>query len=86
MDNTKYYNRDFKAALASVELKTGTSKEGNPYTYLNLVFINGYSKRLFLNDEALFALRNAIDTLASSQAPQSTPDNKKVDSSDFWAN
>lgn len=62
----KYYNLDFKDAIRSIQVKQGTSKEGSPYTYIELSFINNYSKRIFMNDEMKFAIFNSIDTMMAS--------------------
>lgn len=64
MDNSKYLNKNITKVISSLELKSGKSKEGSDYLYLDLAFINGYSKRIFLNNESMFAIRNAIDNLA----------------------
>lgn len=63
MDNTKYNNTDLKNGLNSLILKRGVSKEGSEYYYLNLDFKNGYEKRVFLNNESLFAIRDVCNLL-----------------------
>ncbi len=63
----EYINKDFKKALSSLVLNEGTSKEGSKYLYLELEFTNGYKKRVFINSEAEFAVRNAYDTLEKAE-------------------
>ena len=42
-------------------LKTGTSQKGNEYTYLELQFDKGYSKRVFLDQAELVLLRKSVE-------------------------
>lgn len=60
----KYINTNQKKAIESLTVCQGIAKEtGNPYYYLSLKFINGYEKRIFLNDDSKFAVLNALDTV-----------------------
>lgn len=64
----KYLNNNIKNAIESLTVCQGTAKEsGNPYWYLSLKFINGYEKRIFLNDDSKFAVLNAIETIQVSE-------------------
>lgn len=67
MDNTqmsKYLNKDLKKVLSSMEVVQGTAKDsGNLYYAIELTFINGYKKRLFLRSDEQFAWTNAFDML-----------------------
>lgn len=45
----------------SVEVKQGTSKDGAPYCYVELHFINGFTKRLYPNDAERFAIISAFE-------------------------
>lgn len=67
---TKYIGREdlTTKAIKSFKVIQGIAKQtGNPYYALELVFINGYSKRLFLQDAELFAVCNAFDQVQSTQ-------------------
>ena len=46
-----------------VSVNQGTSKDGAPYCYVELHFINGFTKRLYPNDAERFALISAFDSL-----------------------
>lgn len=66
MDNSlaKYLGRDLKGIIGQVNVIQGTAKDsGNTYYAIELSFINGYKKRLFLRDEERFAWTNAIEQL-----------------------
>lgn len=70
MQNTlaQYLNTELKDIIASVEVFQGTAKEtGSPYYAIDLKFINGYSKRLFLRQDEMFAWVNAIEQLQTSK-------------------
>lgn len=63
----QYLNMELKGIIASVEVFQGTAKEtGSPYYAIDLKFINGYSKRLFLKQDEQFAWVNAIEQLQVS--------------------
>lgn len=65
MDNplSKYINADLTESIQSFTVKSGTSKEGQPYCYLELTLINGYKARIFANSDATFAYSNAFELL-----------------------
>lgn len=57
-----YVNKNYKNAIESLKVCQGVAKDsGNTYYYIELLFINGYSKRIYLNDDSRFALSNAFD-------------------------
>lgn len=58
---TEYTDKDIKDAVKALVVRQGVSKEGNSYTYLDLVFENEYSTRIFLNNEKIFAVKDACD-------------------------
>lgn len=60
----KYINQNLKDIISGIQVVQGTAKDsGNIYYCIELNFINGYSKRLFLRNEEQFAWVNAIETL-----------------------
>lgn len=65
MDNlAKYMNKELKGAIAHVGVVQGTAKDsGNIYYAVELEFINGYKKRLFLQQAEQFAWTNAFEQL-----------------------
>ena len=69
-------NEDLKKAISSAVIKEGKTKEGNTYTYIDLEFANGYTKRVFVNSDSLFGLKDALVFI--------TKNDKKSVSSSFW--
>lgn len=67
MDNNlaKFMGRkDLKNAITSVEVVQGTAKDsGNIYYAIELKFVNGYTKRMFLRSDESFAWANAFDLI-----------------------
>ena len=65
MDNlAKYMNKDLKGAIGRLSVVQGTAKDsGNIYYAVELEFINGYKKRLFLQSAEAFAWTNAFEQL-----------------------
>lgn len=66
MDNklAEYQNQNLKGIIKSVQVVQGIAKDsGNTYYAIELQFINGYSKRLFLRSDEQFAWVNAIELL-----------------------
>lgn len=66
MENTlsKYMGKNLKDIITDVQVVQGTAKDsGNIYYAIEISFINGYKKRLFLKNEEQFAWTNAIDQL-----------------------
>lgn len=64
MDLSKYLNQDLRAAISGLTVVSGTAKDtGNIYYAIELSFINGYSKRIFLRQDELFAWCNAFEQL-----------------------
>lgn len=66
MDNSlaKYMNKNLKNCIADIQVVQGTAKDsGNVYYAIEMSFINGYKKRLFLRSDEQFAWTNAFDQL-----------------------
>lgn len=60
----KYMNKDLKDSIAKLEVVQGTAKDsGNIYYAIEISFINGYSKRIFLSGAEQFAWVNAFEQL-----------------------
>lgn len=55
--------QNIKAAVSNVNLITSTSKAGNKYSMLSLMFTNGYEHRIFLDSAAVFAVEDAARSL-----------------------
>ena len=71
MDNTlqKYLGRELKDSIGSLQVIQGISKQTNqPYHAIEITFINGYSNRLFLRNEEVFAWVNAFAMLDDNSA------------------
>lgn len=71
MDNSlaPYMGRNLKNSLTSLEVCQGTAKEsGNIYYYVELTFLNGFKKRLYLQSAEAFAFTNAFDLIEADQA------------------
>lgn len=63
---SKYLGRNVKNIISNVEVVQGTAKEtGNIYYAIEISFINGYKKRLYLRSDEQFAWVNAIEQLES---------------------
>lgn len=59
-----YLNRDLRGVIAGLTVVQGKAKEtGNIYYAVEISFINGYKKRLFLRSDEEFAWINAFDQL-----------------------
>lgn len=56
----KYVGEKYKA-VDYIEVKTATSKDGNPYCYVLTHYVNGYETRSYLRDAEVFAVTNAMD-------------------------
>lgn len=66
MDNTlsKYMGVELKAAIDSLSVVSGTARDsGNTYYAVEISFINGYKKRIFLKSDEAFAWTNAFELL-----------------------
>lgn len=64
MDNglAAYMGRNLKDAISNVEVCQGTAKDsGNIYYYVQISFVNGFQKRLYLQSAEAFAFTNAFD-------------------------
>lgn len=58
----RFHNRDLRKSLASLTVVQGTAKDsGNVYYAIELGFINGYKKRIFLRSDEQFAWVNAFE-------------------------
>lgn len=59
-----YIGKNLKNIITDVRVVQGTSKDsGKLYYYIELLFINGYKKVLFLKSDEAFAWLNAMQTL-----------------------
>lgn len=58
-----YHNQDLTDSIKLLTVKQGKSKEGTDYYYLDLSFINGFSKRIFVNSSEMFGFLNAFQSL-----------------------
>lgn len=64
----KYLGRELKDIISGLHVIQATAKEsGNTYYCLELTFINGFSKRLYLGQGEPFAFTNAVDMLSTQQ-------------------
>lgn len=62
----KYMGRNLKNIINDIQVVQGTAKDsGNLYYAIELSFVNGYKKRLFLKSDEQFAWVNAIETLVT---------------------
>jgi hypothetical protein len=60
--NIKLKCDDLLPYVSSIVLDNGHSeKTGRTYHYIELTFSNGWRKRIFLNDDSLFAVGSFID-------------------------
>ena len=69
MDNglAAYMGRNLKDSIANVEVCQGTAKDsGNIYHYVQITFINGYQKRMYLQSAEAFAFTNAFDMIQTN--------------------
>ena len=69
MDNglAAYMGRNLKDSIANVEVCQGTAKDsGNIYYYVQITFINGYPKRLYLQSAEAFAFTNAFEMIQTN--------------------
>lgn len=69
MDNPlqKYMGKELKDVIASLTTVQGTSKDGAIYYCVEIAFINGYKKRVFLKSDEAFAWCNAFDLLETNK-------------------
>ena len=58
-----YHNQDLTDSIKLLTVKQGKSKEGTDYYYLELTFINGFTKRIFVNSTESFGFLNAFQSL-----------------------
>lgn len=71
MDNPlqKYHNRDLRGAVQGLTVVQGTAKEsGNIYYCIEITFINGFKKRIFLRSDEQFAWCNAFEMLETNNS------------------
>lgn len=55
-----FLGQDIKDTIKSLSVKSGTSKEGNTYDYLELELNNGFCQRLYINSSNEFGFLNAL--------------------------
>lgn len=58
-----YENINLIESISSFIVKKGKSKEGTDYYYLDLAFVNGFNKRLFISQTEMFGFLNAFEQL-----------------------
>lgn len=58
-----FHNQDLTDSIKLLTVKQGKSKDGTDYYYLELTFINGFSKRIFVNSTESFGFLNAFQSL-----------------------
>lgn len=68
---SKYHNRDLTKSINNLTVVQGTSKEGNVYFAIEITFINGYKKRIFLRSDEQFAWCNAFDMIDANKVIES---------------
>ena len=61
----KYVGREMKPAIESFQVKSAVSKDGQNYNYISLRLINGFEKRIFLQNAEEFAFLNSFELLAT---------------------
>lgn len=59
----KYINKDLTKGVSSLRVCEGVSKDGVKYQYLDLVFTNGFNKRIFIDSREQFGIVNLIQSL-----------------------
>lgn len=63
MDLSNYIGKDLIKGIDSLVVTQGQSKDGAPYCYLSLNFINGFTKRIYIQTAENFAFNNLISIL-----------------------
>ena len=64
-------NKNLLPHVAEIKLGVGKAKEsGNDYAYFDVKLKNGYSKRVFLNNDSLFAINDALKSDTSVPVKQ----------------
>lgn len=63
----QHLGQDYKDAVKSVQVKQAQTKDGSSYTYLSIIFINGYEYRAFLKSEQKFCVHNAFEQLRTQK-------------------
>lgn len=54
--------------IVRVSLSTQTSKKtGSPYTTVTYHYVNGYEHRVFLNNEQIFAIKDAAESASTTE-------------------
>lgn len=67
----KFKDQELKDVVRSIRVYEGRAKDsGNVYYALDLHLTNGYTKRLFLNNEESFAWINALELLDTDKQIQ----------------
>ena len=65
----KYMGKNYSKVIKEVIVVQGTAKDsGNIYYAVELKFINGYSKRLFLRNDEAFAWANAFELIETQNS------------------
>ena len=58
-----YLNQDLTDSIKLLTVKQGKTKDGVDYSYVELAFINGFTKRIFVNSSEMFGFLNAFQSL-----------------------
>lgn len=63
-----YKNQELKNAIRTATIKDGTTKDGNPYEYLEIEYINGFKTRSYFNSMNEFGYLNAFQTMSNQSS------------------
>lgn len=61
-----YKNQELKNAIKSFQIKDGTTKDGNPYEYLETEYVNGFKTRTYINSMNEFGYLNAFQQIQNN--------------------
>lgn len=65
--------KDILPAVQAIIVEKGKTKDGNEYDYADIIFKNGWKKRLFFSSDALFGLLDACNRVKESPTETATP-------------
>lgn len=68
-----FKGQELKTAIKSVQIKDGTTKDGNSYEYLEIEYINGFKTRTYFNSMNEFGYLNAFQSINQNIINQGTP-------------
>ena len=64
--------KDVSKAIDHAVLQKGKTKDGQEYHYIDLIFKNSWTTRVFLNSDKAFGLLDAVRTVAVSKKSESS--------------